>query len=144
MKERPPFAPSNYKIPLWEAHRTPRPPPTRPPGFPLKRYSALFFGRYAYWMLLRFIDLLIRFNSCRYACRITSLQPLEPALGKPNSREVHSVWPYWERAMVITRGPGQHAVYCMYWDHSKHETLTQCWNNVGPLFTTLAQHWCGE
>ena len=22
----------------------------------------------------------------------------------------------------------------------KHETLTQCWLNVGPLFVTLAQH----
>ena len=26
---------------------------------------------------------------------------------------------------------------------SKHETLTQCWANVGPLSTTLAQHWVG-
>ena len=27
------------------------------------------------------------------------------------------------------------------WLLSKHETLTQCWFNVGPSSTTLAQHW---
>ena len=24
--------------------------------------------------------------------------------------------------------------------HGKHETLTQCWSNAGPLSATLAQH----
>ena len=39
------------------------------------------------------------------------------------------------RIMVITRVPGQHAVYCMYQycDHSKHNIdpmLKQCWSTV--------------
>ena len=47
------------------------------PGFPLKCYSVaaplrFTFGRHAYKMPLRFIDLPIRFNSCRYACRKTA------------------------------------------------------------------------
>ena len=44
--------------------------------------------------------------------------------------------------MVITRGPGQHALSTAYRDHIKHETLNQClktmlghrlrrWPNIG-------------
>ena len=35
---------------------------------------------------------------------------------------------------------GARWVVCFWCSLSKHEALTQCWYNVGPLFTTLAQH----
>ena len=41
-------------------------------------------------------------------------------------------------SMLVHAGPALGEL--ILWDPSKHETFTQCWYNVGPSSTTLAQH----